>query len=132
MGTTTVLAIGVYAALFNPEQAAWLSAGYVVRAAATVRDALKQFTDGDFDVVLLGNSISLESRERLAFLIRTSGSLVLVVCITDTPGDCDGFADATIRNEPDQLLQRIVELLAIKTAKSSICTANYSRRAMRT
>ena len=79
-----------------------------------IREAIVQFRDGDFDLILLGYSIPIESQERLTFLIRASGSRIPVVCISDSLGHHDGFADATIRNEGDDLLQVIEELSATR------------------
>jgi hypothetical protein len=59
------------------------------------------FKGGDFDLILLGN-LPVESRERLTFLVRSSGSRVPVVCIREFGHD--SFADATVRCEPDHLL----------------------------
>jgi|ERR1035437_3721934 hypothetical protein len=80
--------------------------------AGSIGEAISLFRAIDVDLVLLGDSISGESRERLAFLIRASGSRVPVVCITDSPVESDSFADAIIRNDSSELLQCTRELLA--------------------
>jgi len=72
---------------------------------------MTHFRDGDFDLILLGDSIPADSRERLTYLIRASGSRIPVVRLTDSSSDCDSFADATIRNEPMRLMQNIGELM---------------------
>ena len=112
MSLTVVLAVGLDSSLLADHSATYRSAGYFVTSAASVREAIAHFRDGDFDVVLLGRSIPLNSRERLAFLIRASGSQIPIVCVTDRSSDCDGFADATIRDEPIELLKGIGEIMA--------------------
>jgi hypothetical protein len=61
--------------------------------------------------VLLGDALSVESKERLTYLIRSSGSHTPVVSIASPSGECDSFADATIRNDSIALLQGMDELL---------------------
>ena len=77
-----------------------------------IREAIIQFRQGNFDLILLGNSIPIERRERLAFLVRASDSQIPVVCVTESSSGHDGFADATIQNEPQYLAQVIGELFA--------------------
>ena len=111
MPLAVVLAVGVDSSLLASQRPVWQSAGYRITAPASIREAMVQFWGGDFDLILLSHSIPIESRERLTFLIRASGSRKPLVCVTDLPGDHDSLR-ATIRNEPDHLLQVIGELLA--------------------
>jgi hypothetical protein len=117
MPQTVVLAVGLDGPHPASQTSAWRSAGYFVTSAASIRDAIVHFRDGDFDLVLLGHSIPADSRERLTFLIRASGSRIPVVCITDSSSGCDNFADATIRNEPGNLLRDIDQLMADRAKK---------------
>jgi len=112
MPLTVLLSVGLDPSLFQSRRAVWQSAGYYVTSAGSVREGIAQFHEGDFDLVLLSHSIPAESRERLAFLIRSSGSQIPVVCISDPSGSCDSFADATIRCGPDSLLKGIEDMLA--------------------
>ena len=112
MPLTVVLAVGLDSSPLASQSPVWQSAGYLVTSAGSIRDAIVQFRRGDFDLVLLGDSIPVDSRERLTFLIRASGSRVPVVCITDSCSDCDSFVDATIRSESVDLMQSVAELMA--------------------
>jgi DNA-binding response OmpR family regulator len=112
MPLTVLLAVGLDSSLLESQRSVWRSAGYYVTAAGTIREGIAQFHEGDFDLVLLSHSLPAESRERLAFLIRASGSRVPVVCVSDSSSGCDTFADATIQSGPDYLLQGIENLLA--------------------
>jgi DNA-binding NtrC family response regulator len=112
MPLTLVLAVGMDSALLAGQRPIWQSAGYFVTHAGSIREAIVQLRDGDFDLVLLFHSIPAESRERLTFLIRSSGMRIPVVCVVDSSSDHDSFADATFRNEPDHLLRGIGELFA--------------------
>lgn len=112
MSITLVLAIGLGSWRLATHSALWRPAGYVVLSAATIREAIEHFRNGDFDLVLLGRSLSKESRERLTYLIRSSGSLTPVVSIADDSGDSDLLADATISNDSNALLTGMGQLMA--------------------
>jgi hypothetical protein len=117
MPVAVILSVGVDLSLSKSQSQAWQSAGYHMTPAASIRDAIDHIRYGDFDLVLMGDSIRLGDRERLTFLIRALGSRVPVVCITDSPRDCAGFADATINNEPTRLLQCLGVVLAARAGK---------------
>jgi DNA-binding NtrC family response regulator len=117
MPLTVVLAVGLDSSLLEGQSSVWQSAGYVITSTGSISEAISQFRYGDFDLVLLGHAIPTDSRERLTFLIRASGSRIPVVCVTDSSTHCDSFADATLRNEPSNLLESIGELMA-ERAKS--------------
>jgi len=120
MTLAVVLAVGMDSSLLASQRPVWQSAGYHITAPGSIKEAMVQFWVGDFDLILLGHSIPFENRERLTFLIRASGSRKPLVCVTDLPGDHESFADATIRNEPDHLLQVIGELLANRTKTPAV------------
>jgi|ERR1700734_2923223 DNA-binding response OmpR family regulator len=122
MSLTLILAVGMDSSLLATQRPIWQSAGYLVTPAGSIREAIIQIRDGDFDLVLLFHSIPTESRERLTFLIRSSGSRIPVVCVAESSSGHDSFADATIRNEPDSLLQGIGESLA-KRVRTGAATA---------
>jgi CheY-like chemotaxis protein len=112
MALIAVLAVGVEPSILASQRPLWQLAGYHLTSAGSIREAIVQLRDGDFDLILLDHSIPKESRERLTFLIRTTGLQISVVSVTDSPCDDDRFADATLRNDRDDFLQVIGELLA--------------------
>jgi DNA-binding response OmpR family regulator len=112
MSITVILAVGVDPWLLAAQDAAWRSAGFVVVAAGTVRDAIVHFQASDFDLVLLGHAIPAESKDRLTSLIRASSSLTPVVSIADLHAGGDLVADKTLNSGSNRLLAGIVELLA--------------------
>jgi DNA-binding response OmpR family regulator len=112
MQIIVVLAIGLDSTLLKAQGSLWKAAGYIVNVAGSIRDAIDHFKAGDFDLVLLGDSIPEENRERLTYLIRSLGSHVPVAFIAESSGDCDRFADATLRTEPKAMLTGMRELVA--------------------
>lgn len=79
------------------------AAGYIVKLAWSVKRAVIHFLAGDFDGVILCHSIPAKDRDRLACLIRTSGSLTPVIAVSESPSRCDSFADATIEHDSKKL-----------------------------
>ena len=94
------------------ESTLWRSKAYFFIAAQTIQEAIAHVHAGDFDIALLDDSISLEKRERLAFLIRASGSQTHVVCMGDRPSECESFADATFGKDFNELFAGIHKLMA--------------------
>lgn len=119
MPLTVVLAVGLDSSLLADQSSIWQSAGYVVTSTNSIREAIVHIRDGDFDLVLLGNAIPTDSRERFAFLVRAIGSRTPVISITGSPSHRDIFADATIAIEPAGLLQSIDELMADRSQSMS-------------
>jgi hypothetical protein len=118
MSFTVILALGVDS-LVAGQRSAWQSAGYFVTPIKSINEAIVHLREGDFDLVLLGHSIPTDSRERFAFLIRASGSRTPLVSITDSPKGYDSFADATIGNEPANLLKSIRKFMAERARAST-------------
>jgi DNA-binding response OmpR family regulator len=126
MPLTVVLAIGLESSLPPMQNAVWKSAGYIVTSVWSIHEAIDRFKVGDFDLVILGHSLPPESRERLVFLIRATGSQVPVVFTTDSCSNSDSVADATIKSEPDELLAKIGELLAAAPKNHCKTTINFA------
>jgi DNA-binding NtrC family response regulator len=101
MPLTLVLAVGLDSPLLASQSSILRSAGYFITSAGSVRDAINHFREGDFDVVLLGDAIPIDSKERLTFLIRAFNPRIAVFCV----------ADAQIRNDFANLMRSIGELV---------------------
>lgn len=114
METTVVLTVCLDPVFQGDQGAVWSSAGYVIVAANSIKEAMDYFKAGDFDLVLLGHSIAVEAKERLTFLIRATGSQVPVVCIAGPSGRHDSLADATFEQDSSELLTGIDELIKSK------------------
>ena len=112
MHITVILAVGLDSWQLTSRGSDLGSAGYVVISASSIRDAIEQFKVGDFDLVLLDHSISAEHKERLTSLIRASGSRTPVVCIPNSPGDCNSLLDGTLQDDASALLTGMEEILA--------------------
>jgi hypothetical protein len=119
MPITVVLAVGLETSSLETRLSDWQFGGFSVTSARSIRDAIRYFKDGDFDIVLLGPSILFDSKERLAFLIRASGSRAPIVSIADSPCNCDEFVDTTLSDERNDILDKIKEIAATRAKTTS-------------
>jgi hypothetical protein len=117
MPVTVVLAVGLDPWLLASQNRIWRSAGYFVVSADSIAEAIDLFNDGDFDLVVLGDCISVESREKLTSMIRASGSQTPVAFIGNSSHDSGRCADSTLKNDSGTLLACLGELLADKAEK---------------
>lgn len=88
------------------------TAGYVVVPAFTLRQAMDEFLQGDFDLVLLCHSIPENARERLVSVLREHTSRTPIISVASFEGQFDGFADATIENDPTLLIASLSEIVS--------------------
>jgi len=112
MSITLVLAIGLDSSPHSTHGTLLRSAGFIEKSTNSIREALADFRTGDFDLVLLGPSISHEQKESLAAQIRALGSRTPIVCITNSLSDHASFADATLNTDTTTLLDGLRELVA--------------------
>jgi hypothetical protein len=122
MPLTVVLAVGLDSWLLVTHTRVWRSAGYIVVSACSIREAIDQFNAGDFDLVVLGDSISIENRQRLISLIHASGSLTPVACIGNSSADYDSLSDAPPKDDSNTLVTGLTDLIA-KESKMLVAPA---------
>jgi hypothetical protein len=87
----------------------WHSSGYFVTPLDSVANALECIRNGDFDLVVLGNSVPLYDKKRLTVFVRSMGIRVRIISVSYFPNGCAEFADATVeatsnRGENEALL----------------------------
>ena len=114
MPLTVVLAVGLDLWQLATRTRDWRSAGYFVVSADSIGEAISLFNDGDFDLVVLGDSVSKENRQRLASLIRASGSQTPVAWIGNASAAYDWPPDIPQKNDSSALVAGLRELLAEK------------------
>jgi DNA-binding NtrC family response regulator len=112
MPVTVVLAVGLDSWLLATQNRIWRSAGCFVVLADSIAEAINLYNDGDFDLVVTGDYISVENRERLTSMIRATGSKTPVAFIGNSSHDSGWFADSTLKNDSGRLPAGLRELLA--------------------
>ena len=120
MSLTVILAVGLDSWKLTAQSSVLRPAGYIVVSAHSIRDAIDHVKAGDFDLVLLDHSISVEDKEKLTFMIRASGSQAPVVSAAHSSGDSHSSADATLKNDSVAMLTGMGELLAIRSGMSVV------------
>ena len=107
-----ILAVGKDPPLFESRCSTLRNAGYIVDSEYSVKDAIERFKHGDFDLVLVGHSMSARDRNRLAHLIRAFGSHTPIVSVASLHAHVpDAFADAMVEDAPEKLLNGIEDAL---------------------
>jgi CheY-like chemotaxis protein len=118
MPPAVILSVGHHPTLLETRNLILRAAGYKVEEAVSIKQAIRQFQEGNFDLVLLCHSIPTPERERLAGLIRVSGASTSVASIaTIAGGPEDAFVDETVESDPRKLLPGIKEVLLKATTK---------------
>lgn len=110
-----VLAIGRDPVLLQTRSQVLEAAGYTVVSELSLKNAVAKYTEGDFDLVLLCHSIPAKDRELLTQLLRQHTLRTPIVTIAAALCGLDSFTDATIGNDPKELLAGLRELLVKKT-----------------
>ena len=128
MPLTVVLAVGLDPWLLVTHTRDWRSAGYFVDSADSIGEAINLFTDGGFDLVVLGDSVSIENRHRRTSLIRASGSEASVACIGISAAAHDSLSDAQLMNDSITPVAGLRELLAEEAV--ALVAPTISRREM--
>lgn len=85
MSLTIVLAIGADSWLFESQRSLWQSAGYFVTTVGATDHSIDLFACSDFDVVLLGASLSDEITNSITHSIRALGSRIPLIRMSELP-----------------------------------------------
>jgi CheY-like chemotaxis protein len=111
MTLTFVLSVGLDRELLGTRNLVLQSAGYTVVAAYSIKEAVDRLQGGDFDLVLLCQSLPANERDGLSCWIRASGLRIPVASVSSKLRSSDAFSGTTIDSAPDALLRGIREVL---------------------
>lgn|GEM_PF-1732774 len=112
MPLTLVLSVGFKSSILENRNLILQTAGYTVVSAFSIGEAVERFQAGDFDLVILGSFIPAKDRERLACLIRASGSRTPIISVSEKPGRWDAVVNTTLEDDPNTFLIGIREVLS--------------------
>ncbi len=118
-----VLCVGRDFSLLKERRAALREAGFVVNSAATRGEALEKIIDGDFDLVLLCQSLGEETGRLAKAIARLSPSTPLVA-VAESQHPAYGFGTHVVGNHPDEIVRKIADILAEEPAKRPPKTAS--------
>lgn len=111
MALTVVLSVGLDPDLLKTRNLVLHSAGYTVASACSIQEAIHRFQAGDFDLVLLCQSLPAKERDGLTWWMRASRPGIPVVTVAGNLRSGDVVAAVTVGSEPGALLRGIRELL---------------------
>lgn len=111
MPRVVVLAVGYDPLLLETRSRVLQSAGYTVTSVRSLKQAVSQFREGDFDLFVLCHSVPEEDRQRFVSLIRGHASRTPIVFVSAAPGQLDPSADVTVENDPNDLVSGLREVL---------------------
>jgi CheY-like chemotaxis protein len=112
MTLVLILAVGHDPMLLDTQNSILRAAGYLVESASSIEQAIDNFRDGDFDLVVLCHSIPWRESDRLIYLIRASGSSIPIVSIAAlSDHHPDTFPDVTVGGHPMKLMRDIERAL---------------------
>ena len=112
MPLNLILAVGKNPALQEGRSSILRRAGYIVDSEYSVKDAVERFKQGDFDLVLLCDSMPIEDRDRLTRSIRAFGSLTPIVSVAPPSGRVPQVVEDVIsETTPEKLLSGVMGAL---------------------
>jgi len=83
MSLTLILAIGTDPWLFESQRTVWQAAGFFVTTVGALDQPTALFRSGDFDIVLLGSSLSDQDLNYITRSIRALGSRVPIIRMSE-------------------------------------------------
>lgn len=104
--------------LLKQRNAQLLAAGFKVASATDSYEVVDKLLNGNFDLVLLCDSMSDQDRERLARIISSYSPSTPVVLISRADGEEHAFGSGPLRCHPEQLLATVAGLLQRRDSSS--------------
>jgi len=118
MPSTLVLFVGFDSSLLSIKTRVLQAAGYTVVSVFSVREAVDRFLAGDFDLILLDQSLPTKDQDRLTCLVRASGLRTPIFSLAPSGGGkVDACAAATLDNNQNEVLLLGLQEILIKVAK---------------
>jgi CheY-like chemotaxis protein len=94
MKPALILLVGLDSSLLGARKVILQSAGYSTMSAFSIEEAAHRFLSGDFNLVLLDSTLPIKDKDRLACLIRSSGSRTPIVSVKGQSSYEEPFAEA--------------------------------------
>jgi DNA-binding NtrC family response regulator len=102
-----ILSAGRDAQLASKRSAALNSAGYEVVTVTTASDLINRLFSGEFDAVILCNSLPDQERRKLAGIVKSYSPSTPVIIVADTQGAQYDYGTRTASGAPAELIAAI-------------------------
>jgi len=96
---------------------------YVVDTCDDIEDFVRKFLDGDYDLVLLCNSLRQGERERLISLVHRFSRRTPVLLVCSSPAESAHHSYPACTGEPQAVLRAVGEVLAATSQKRPVTRA---------
>lgn len=114
MALTRILAVGQDPMILSTRCSILQSAGYIVRSARSVAEAIDSIHNADFDLLLLCHSIPLSDRDRLIRFIRSTGSQIPIYGVESAALEFQaGLANGVLASRPDDLIKQLHDVVEV-------------------
>ncbi len=127
MAETLILSVGLDPSILYSREAILRAEGYIVVSSTSIKEAFHLFQDGDFDLMIVDETVAAKDRERLTCLIRASGSRIPIASISSISRGGDVFPEATIPSHSADLVAEIRHLLAKRFEIASLAHSSRPR-----
>lgn len=115
----TVLLFTHDPALVRTRTVALETSGYAVTAAIAMEEFLDHYFAGNFDLILLCNTLRTDQRNRAISIVRHYGRPKPLLAISSTPTEQISGADMTVPGDAESVLSAIREALCPAPVRSS-------------
>lgn len=113
-----ILSAGRDPELMKQRNAQLLAAGFKVASATNSCEVVEKLLNGDFDLVLLCDSMPEQDRERLARIVSSYTPSTPVVLICSAEQAKQAFSGGPVKCHPEQLLATVAEWLQPRDSAS--------------
>jgi len=114
----TILSVGTDPICMTQRASLLLRSGYMVVSAPSIQEAVRLFPIIAFDLMLLCDSLSRKERNRLACLIRASGSPIPIISVGERHEKTDLFSSVTVDYDDPRQLLAVVNRALFKNHKT--------------
>lgn len=128
MAAAAILYAGRDQALVQTRRLVLEQQGYAVEVCHNTEEFVGKFLEGDYDLVLLCNSLRDGERERLTSLVHRFSRRTPVLLVNSMPGRTGEGADPVCDGEPQTILETIARVLpaAAKPAAGTVAAEDGS------
>ena len=105
--------------------------GYVVSTCSDLDEFVRQFLDGDFDVVMLCGTLRREERQLMTNLVHRFSRTTPVIAVCTLPGERVDGVDHICSGEPDVLLAAVSSALKAIPKPPAASVVTVKRQAAR-
>ena len=103
-----ILAVGLDPMVLSSRCSVLRHAGYIVKSASGIDEAIERLSDTDFNLMLLCHSIPVQDRDWIVKIVRSTGSQIPIYLVAAASSDSEaGLDDGILSSRPEHLLKAL-------------------------